>query len=425
MTPGGDLGRPRTPRSPRTAARARAVRRRRAVALAAIVALGAVVAVIIVAASGGGKNPVPAALGGSRTPTLLSQGAPGAGPAHAAPPFKPAPAALAAAGRLSLAAQVAQVFLVGVEGTSTSSPGVSAFASEDWGGAVLGHSDFVSDAQLGTLAHGITTLSKNAGNLAPLIAAPQEGGPGTAFPDLPPVGEADIGASGNAATARAQARSAGQKLLALGVDMTFAPLADVDVEGGALTGRLFSTSAQAVAHFSQAAVGGYDAAGIISATGHFPGAGAASADPDQMSASVGGSLQSLEANDLIPFAAVSAGAPVIMMSNASYAAFDGVTPASLDPAAVRLLRERYRYSGVVMTDDLDAALQATGGTAGQAAVSALQAGDDLLYITGSQAEQLDAYHAALSAVQSGKISRDRLRNALLRVLTLKAHHGLL
>lgn len=116
---------------------------------------------------------------------------------------------------------------------------------------------------------------------------------------------------------------------------------------------------------------------------------------------------------------------MIMMSNAVYAAFDGVTPAGLLPQAVRLLRDQYGFQGAVMTDDLDAALQATGGSAGQAAVSAVQAGEDLLYITGSPAEQLSAYHAVLSAAQSGRISRARIHDALLHVLTLKARYGLL
>lgn len=207
--------------------------------------------------------------------------------------------------------------------------------------------------------------------------------------------------------------------------MTFAPLADTDVLGGALTGRLFGSNPSAVARFATAAVSGYEAGGMISAAGHFPGEGAASADPDEMTSTVGGTLQSLERRDLVPFAAIAASAPVIMMSNAAYAAFDGVTPAGLLPQAVGLLRDQYRFQGAVMTDDLDAALEATGGTAGQAAVSAVQAGEDILYITGTQAEQLSAYHAVLSAVQRGQISRGRIHDALLHVLTLKARYGLL
>ncbi|HWF72401.1 MAG TPA: glycoside hydrolase family 3 N-terminal domain-containing protein [Solirubrobacteraceae bacterium] len=418
------------PRAPRSRDRARAVRRRRTVA--GLVLLVLVVAAIAVASSGGGGSggsggATPSFGGGPGAATVIGQDTPGQAPpsaSHAAS-FTPAPAAVALAARLPLAGQVAQLFLIGVDGTDTSSPAVAAFAANDWGGAALSRANFLSDSQIGSLAAGITALAKNAGNVAPLIAAPQEGGPDTAFPDLPPEGEAAIGASGSPATAQAQALLAGKQLRALGVNMTFAPLADVDVLSGALSGRLFSTSPHAVGVYATAAVAGYQSAGEISAAGHFPGAGAASADPDAMSATVGGSVQSLAQRDLRPFAAIAPTVPVIMMSNAGYAAFDGTTPAGLVPQAVQLLRNRLGFGGVIMTDDLDAALLATGASAGQAAVSALGAGDDLLYITGSPAEQLSAYHAVLSAVQSGHISRARIRDALLRDLTLKAHYGLI
>ena len=391
-----------------------------------------IIVVVAVAVQGSGGHGSSLPLGGPGPASVLSPGdggTAGSGDGRVrvarAAPFTPAATAVSVAAGLPLSSQISQLFLIGLDGTSSSSPDVAAFASIDWGGAVLGREDFISDSQIGSLAGDITALAKNAGNVPPLIAAPQEGGPDTAFTDLPPEGEATIGVSGNSELARAQAQLAGKQLLALGVNMTFAPLADVDVLGGALSGRLFSTNPAAVARFASAAVSGYAAAGVISAAGHFPGAGAASADPDEMTATVGGSLKALEQRDLVPFAAIAANAPVIMMSNATYAAFDGVTPAGLLPQAVGLLRDRYGFQGVVMTDDLDAALLATGGTAGEAAVSAIQAGDDLLYITGSPAEQLSAYHAVLSAVQSGRIPRARIRDALLRVLSLKARYGLL
>lgn len=412
---------PRDPGRARDRARSRAIRRRRSVAVVVILVLA--VAGIALASSGGGGGPP--SLGGPGTASVAGQSAPSPGPISRAAVFTPAPAAVSIAARLPLASQIAQLFLIGLDGTSSSSTDIAGFANNDWGGAVLGRANFVSDSQIGSLAGAIAALARSAGNVAPLIAAPQEGGPDTAFPDLAPAGEATIGASGNPATARAQAQLAGKQLLALGVNMTLAPLADVDVLGGALSGRLFATAPAAVARFAAAAVSGYRAAGMISAVGHFPGAGSASADPDQMSATVGGPLETLEQRDLIPFAAIASSAPVIMMSNATYAAFDGVTPAGLLPQAVRLLRDHYGFQGAVMTDDLDAALQATGDSAGQEAVGAVKAGDDLLYITGSPAEQLSAFHAVLSAAQAGQISRSRIRDALLRVLTLKARYGLL
>ncbi|MDQ6807221.1 MAG: hypothetical protein M3065_20225 [Actinomycetota bacterium] len=416
------------PRRPASRDRTRAVRRRRTVA--GVVVLALVAAGIALASSGGsgsgGGASVPS-FGGPGPASVLGQDAPAqrSGQASHAAAFTPAPAALSTAARLSLATQVAQLFLIGVNGTSTSSTAVARFASNGWGGAALSRTNFVSDSQIASLAGGISALAKSAANVPPLIAASQEGGTDTAFPDLPPAGEAAIGASGNPATAQSQARLAGKQLLALGVNMTFAPLADVDVLGGVLSGRLFGTAPRAVARFAAAAVSGYQSAGLISAAGHFPGSGAASADPDAMTATVGGTVPSLEQRDLVPFAAIAPTAPAIMMSNAAYAAFDGTTPAGLVPQVVQLLRDRYGFGGVVMTDDLDAALLSTGGSAGQAAVRALQAGDDLLYITGSTAEQLSAYHAVVSAVQAGQISHARIRDALLHVLTLKAHYGLI
>jgi beta-N-acetylhexosaminidase len=326
------------------------------------------------------------------------------------PPFHPAAAAVALAAKLSLPAQVAQLFVVSDDGLS----------GTPWGGVVLTSGNSPTDA-----AAAASSLQTGSG-VAPLVAATQEGGPDTAFPGLPPEGEATIGAAAQpAALARAQAELAGTKLRALGVNMTLAPLADVDTPGGALTGRLFGTDPALVAQLAVAAVEGYAAAGEISAVGHFPGSGSASADPDQMNATVGGSLSQLEGHDLVPFAAVAPRAPVIEMSNASYVAFDGVTPAALLPQAVQLLRRVYRFGGVVMTDDLDATLNATGSDPGTVALQALKAGDDLLYITGPPSEHAAAYAGVLAAAQRSAPVRALVHSALLRDLTLKAKYGLL
>jgi beta-N-acetylhexosaminidase len=318
---------------------------------------------------------------------------------------------------------VAQLFMVSIGGTSSSD--VAALGSLDWGGVVLTRENFSSDAQVGALTADVVAHVLDRGGTAPLLAATQEGGPNTAFPDLPPESEPVIGASGQPAVAEAQARLAARRLRQLHVNMTLAPLADVDTSGGPLSGRLFSADPAAVARFTSAAVNGYQAAGVISAVGHFPGTGAASADPDELTATVGGSLSELRARDLIPFTAVASSAPVIVMANAAYAAFDGVTPAGLAPAAVNLLRHDLGFQGVVMTDDLDAALQPTGQTPGAVALAALNAGDDLLYISGPPSEHADAYEGVLVAAQHSPAVRARVRDALLRDLTLKARAGLI
>jgi beta-N-acetylhexosaminidase len=398
------------------------IRRRRATALGVAVALLAVLSASLLLGLSGDHRSPSRRTGGS--PVVL----PGARPTHVRRargqrpprPFLPTPAAAALAASLSLERQVAQLFMVTVAGTSYSGLG-----GVDWGGVVLTNANFSSDAQISSLAGDLTAAARSAGHVAPLIAAPQEGGADTAFPDLPPEGQAAIGAAGDRAVARAQALLAGRRLKALGFNMTLAPVADVDTTGGALSGRLFGSDPGSVAQFTYAAVAGYAASRVISAVGHFPGTGSASTDPDQMTATVGGSLDALRARDLVPFAAVAPRVPVIEMSNALYAAFDGVTPAGLLHKAVDLLRREYRFEGVVMSDDLDAALGATGGDVGAAALAALHAGDDLLFVSGSAAEQRAAYDAVLAATRGDTSVRALVREALLRVLSLKARYGVL
>jgi beta-N-acetylhexosaminidase len=385
--------------------------------------LGLIVVVLLSAGSGPHQPKYVPRAGG--TASVISAASPPPSPARAPKPteFVPAPSATALAGRLSLGQQVAQLFLVSLDGRSSAS--VAALGRLDWGGVVLDSSNFVSDGQVSALAAEVAASARTAGAPPPLIAATQDGGPATAFKDVPPRPEPDIGSTGLAATAGTEATRAAQRLRALGFNMTLAPNVDVDTPGGALPGRLFSSVPGAVAKFGLAALGGYTLARMIAAPGHFPGEGGASADPDAMTATVGGSLAQLQARDLIPFAAIAPRAPVIMMSNAEYVAFDGVTPAGLLGAAVTLLRTGYGFQGAVMSDDLDATLAATGDDPGLAAVQALEAGDDLLYISGPPSEHLQAYNAVLAAAQRSARIRARVRAALLRDLSLKAGYGLI
>jgi beta-N-acetylhexosaminidase len=129
---------------------------------------------------------------------------------------------------------------------------------------------------------------------------------------------------------------------------------------------------------------------------------------------------------MAPFeAAVAEGVPVVMLSHAFYAAHDPVTPASLSrPIATHLLRDELGFTGVAMTDDLDAgAIRATSGVA-PAAVAALNAGSDLLLVSSPEAVPA-VREALLAAVASREIPPARLDQAVGRVLELKRAHGLL
>ncbi|MGI8414472.1 MAG: glycoside hydrolase family 3 N-terminal domain-containing protein [Solirubrobacteraceae bacterium] len=408
-------------RSPTGLSREASVRRRRLTAVVLVIAL-ALAIVVVVSAGSGGSAPKFVFRGAGSVSVIAPQVTSSAPRARSAVKFRAAPAAVSLAATLPLARQVSQLFLVTLDGRSSS--GVAALGSLDWGGVVLGASNFPGGAQASPLVSAVAGALSGAGHLGPLLAATQAGGPGTALPDLPPRSEPAVGASGDPVVARAQAVLAAKRLRSLGFNMSVAPLADVDTPGGPLSGRLFSSDPATVASLSVAAVTGYTAENVISAPGHFPGTGGASADPDQMTATVGGSLAGLRARDLVPFVALAPKAPVMVMANAAYAAFDGVTPAGLLRPAVELLRRDYGFQGVVMSDDLDATLQATGGDAGTSALAALRAGDDLLYLSGPPSERQAAYAAVLAAAQRSDAIRAAVHAALLRVLSLKARFGI-
>ena len=328
--------------------------------------------------------------------------------------FRPTPAALALAARMPPAAAVAQLFMVRP----------AAVRGSGWGGVVLTRADRLAPSRVAALVARLDGGAPASGP-RPLIAAAQNGGPESALPGLPPRSQPAEAATGDPTVAEDDALAAGRALRRLGVAMTLAPLADVDVPSGALSGELFGEDPVNVGRFTTAAVIGYAQAGEIAAVAHFPGEGAASSDPDSSPATVGGSLAALQARDLVPFAAVAGRAPVVVMSNASYVAFDGVTPASVSASAISLLRNTLHFQGVIMSDDLDAALQPTAETPAGLAVTALRAGEDLLYIGGDPGEAAAAYAGVLSAARRDGSVRALVHEALLRVLTLKARWGLL
>ena len=335
------------------------------------------------------------------------------------------PAVRATLARLSLERQVAQLFVAGFDGQYPRDPGFKALRRRGWGGVMLSSANFVDETQLTDLTGEIRVVARKAGHLAPIVAADQPGGPDSAFPDLPPRAQPLVGDSSSPAIARSQARKASAALRERGIRMTLAPVADVGTAAGPLQDRVFSDDPAVVSAMTAQAVGAYRRGGVISAVGHFPGAGGASENPDFATASVGLSLPELRKRDLRPFAAIAGRTPVIVVSNAVYAAYDGATPAVELPEVVGgLLRRELGFRGVVMTDDLADTALVTGENVGSAAVAALRAGSDLLYVSGGPAQER-AYRAVLAAVRKGTISRERLRISVTRVLTLKQRYGLL
>ena len=312
---------------------------------------------------------------------------------------------------LPLETAVAQVFAVGFPGTGPDAAIVKKLHDRDWGAVVMGPSNAVAPLQAKVLAKTLRTAGARGGRPAPLVlSSSPETWPGVTIQPQSDLSEP--------AVIFRQSRQAGQVLHDAGAGAGLTPDADLATPAGPAADSAFSPDAGETARLTQAAERGWRAGGIAPVVGHFPGQGGASRDPDQGAATVGLGLSDLRKADLLPFVAVAHDAPAMQMTNASYVAFDGVTPASLVPEAYGLLR-RTGFEGAAVTGNLATATLATGGSVARAALDALRAGADLVYISGDASDQEAAYRAVLAAARSGKLPRARLADALLHVAALK------
>lgn len=331
----------------------------------------------------------------------------------------------AIAERMPVEDRVAQLFLFGFQGQDLTAPVFERLRGEALGGIVIDAHNYTSGDQLASLAGEAGVIAEQEGNPKPWVLAPQEGGEFNAFADLPPATAA--GDLASAADAAAEAGEAARVLGDAGLSGVIGPVIDVGPPDGLAVGtRAFSSDPRDVADYARAVVGTYRAQSLLTAPGHFPGLGSGSEDTRLGPSQVGSSLADLTARDLVPFrAAIRAGAPAITMSNGLYVTDDFVTPGSLSPALIGgLLRRDLGFRGVVITDDLSDPGVTALTTTPEAAVAAIRAGADLVYVSGPPSEQQAAYDAVLKAARGGKLAPGRIREAVLRNLSVKRNYGL-
>jgi beta-N-acetylhexosaminidase len=247
----------------------------------------------------------------------------------------------------------------------------------------------------------------------------------------------ELFATGDPQQAYTQAQLDAQRLLASGINTDFAPLADVYQGGVVGQSRMFSTTADQVVRYAGAFLDGLQQNGVEGTLKHWPGLGSAAANPDYGLPTITHSQAQLNAIDFAPFRALLPHQPgMIMVTHAMVPAYDSHEPASLSPILIdQVLRGQLSYQGVVITDAMDAEgllqfMQQQGYTdpaqaIAEASVRAILAGNDIVECP-IEPDRLAAVVTALtSAVHSGRISQERLRQSLHRIIALKVRMGLI
>ena len=364
-------------------------------------------------------------------------------PAPASPSAAPSPTASATAsatatatdGALagwSLEEKVGQLMMVGVDAQAPKQSSNEAVDTHHVGNIfIAGRTTAGSQATQKVISSFTSKVGPGTTHATPmLVATDQEGGEvqvlaGSGFSDIP-------SALDQSAQPRdqlvASARTWGKELADVGVNMNLAPVADlVDIARPASNepigrwGREYGHDAATVSSQAGAFAEGMQASKVIPTYKHFPGLGRVTANTDTSADVVDRTTGRLPDAAVSVFAgAIAAGAQVIMVSSATYALIDSSAPAVFSSKIVTdMLRTEMGFSGVVITDDVSAAVQVQGVAAGDRAVQAIRAGCDIVLASADPTVAADMVKAIIAAAQSDPAFAARVDESATRVLALK------
>ncbi|MFC7277490.1 glycoside hydrolase family 3 protein [Paractinoplanes rhizophilus] len=296
------------------------------------------------------------------------------------------------------------------------------FTAQDPTGSTNPATNVESPPQVRKLTDGLQAAARQAGIPPLTIGTDQEYGVVTRITEgvtaLPSAMAA--GAAGRPALTEAAWRAAGEELAAMGITVDFAPVADTlgPPANTVIGSRSFGADPKANAAQVAAAVRGLQSAGVAAGLKHFPGHGHTSGDSHEGLPVVAQNAQQWATQDLPPFqAGVTAGAGVVMSGHLDVRALDKGTPATFSSKVMTgELRGRLKFAGVAITDAMNMP-PAMKWPAGEAAVRALNAGNDMLLMPPNIAAARDGIVAGL---KNGTLKRERLVEAVTRILTLKS-----
>lgn len=269
-----------------------------------------------------------------------------------------------------------------------------------------------------TVADEISQLNEaNRSEVSLIIASDEEGGTVQRMRKVlgPIPSAAETAATLDPTAAGAAAEAYARRLGELGITMSFGPV--LDVGGGEIMGsRVFSSDPEIVARYGTAVMEGIRRAGLTPVVKHWPGLGSGKVDTHEGAATLE-PAEVLAARDLLPFrAAFAAGAPAVMMSHGIVPGWSEVPVSRSAEAITGELRGKAGFDGLVVTDSLG--MGAVGLPEPEAAEAAIAAGADIALLS-EPAVVADTHARLVEAVSSGRLSPERVRNAVGHVLEIK------
>ena len=362
----------------------------------------------------------------SPTPTAGLSSRPSVRPATSASarpsPARPSPTSTTA----PLPAQlIGQKLVVRMSGTTASTALLGRIERGEIGGVILFPPNIRTPAELRDLTASLQAAAAKGGQPTLLIGVDQEGGEIRRIPWAPPtLTPVEMGVDGRPSVARDQGLATASALRDLGINVDFAPVADVPTGPGSFmeaAGRTFAMSPATVSDVADAFAAGLEAGDVLPSLKHFPGIGLATQNTDSHVVVIDASQDELGAG-LQPYqAAISERIPLIMLSNATYPAYDAKDAAGWSRAiGDTLLRQVMGFQGVTITDSLDGTAKARGVSSGDLAELAAKAGTDMLLITGTEGTSAAVFRRLVKDVKGGSLDPATLLASYERILALKS-----
>ncbi|TVY27097.1 Beta-hexosaminidase [Lachnellula hyalina] len=334
--------------------------------------------------------------------------------------------------------QVGQLFIVGFHGLVPSKDIIKLIQDYKVGAVVLFQRNVESASQLLELTRSLQKIAREAGYSRDLfIAIDQENGLVTRikapiaaqFP-----GPMALGATKDASNAYEIAYATAEMLKSFGINMNYAPIADINSEpkNPVIGVRSPSDNPEIVGKYVSEQVHGFTEGGVASCIKHFPGHGDTSVDSHYDLPVISKSMAQMNACELVPFRrAVVEGAGAVMTAHIRMKGIGELAataedyeykhlPASLNPLAINILRKELAFKGLIVSDCLE--MEGVRGPYGteQAAVMALKAGTDCVMICHTMSAQVGAIESVAKAIKTKALSWTAIERSVNRVHDLKS-----
>ncbi|MFC2991607.1 MULTISPECIES: beta-N-acetylhexosaminidase [Halomonas] len=313
--------------------------------------------------------------------------------------------------------------MLDLEGTALTAEERTLLARPEVGGVILFARNTESAEQVRELSLAIRSVRPEL-----LLAIDQEGGRVQRLRQgvtrLPSMARLAAGVARHPEVTRRLCQDAGwllgMEMAACGLDLSFAPVLDVDDGTSTVIGdRSFSADPEIVAALAGAFVNGLHEAGMVAVGKHFPGHGGVAADSHHELPVDPRPLEVLRQRDLVPFTRLAGRLDGIMPAHVVYSAFDS-RPAGFSPVWLGLLRQSLGFKGVIFSDDLSMAGAASAGSPGERALAALNAGCDMLLVCNDRAAATDVLDACRQRPGVSRLTRLRYGRARPVLSTLTA-----